>query len=103
MRIVSGMTTRQEVQKTAKDRSMATGPYPLRVTKRPVILEGSWSGGRYNTWTVGHRVIIMQSDGTEVPCCTSPHGHKARHTLIACGTARVAALNEAAGIPEEAR
>lgn len=84
-----------------KDRSMATGPYPLRAYRRPVVLEGA--GGARTRRVVGHHAIIHQSDGTDVPCCTTPHGHRQESTLVACATRRVAELNDAAGIPEAVR
>lgn len=87
----------------SKDRSMATGPYPTRVVKRPVVIEGSWSGGSYRTHIAGHFLLIVLSDGTEVPCCNQPHGHKKQATMVACANRAVAALNDAAGIPEAAR
>lgn len=86
-----------------KDRSMATGPYPNRVTLRDVRIESSWCGGGYNTRTVGQHAVIVMSDGSEVACCNTPHGHKRRDTLARCATAKVAKLNDAAGIPESAR
>jgi hypothetical protein len=88
---------------TTKDRSMATGPYPTRCTMRLVRVEGSWSGGAYRTRVVGQRAILTMSDGSEVECCASPNGHKKHDTLVACASAKVAELNEAAGIPEAVR
>lgn len=88
---------------TAKDRSMATGPYPLRCTMRPIKVEGTWCAGSYSTHIVGTRAIIVLSDGTEVPCCDGRNGHKVQARLIDCATNRVAQLNDAAGIPEAVR
>lgn len=88
---------------TTKDRSMATAPYPLRATRRAVVVTGSWCGGSYRSRTVGHHAILVMSDGSEVACCNSPHGHKNQATLTACATRKVAKLNDAAGIPEDVR
>lgn len=88
---------------TYKNREMATGPFPVSVTTRTVRVETTWSGGSYNTHAVGDHIVIHLSDGSEVACCDRPHGHKRREVLIRCATAKVAKLNDAAGIPEEVR
>lgn len=80
-----------------KDRSMATGPYPVRARKSPVVLE-TWCAGPIQR-TVGVHAIITLSDGSEVACCNTPHGHRTNATFTACATRRVAQLNDAAGIP----
>lgn len=82
---------------------MATGPYPSGVSMRPIRVEGAWCGGGYSTRIVGYRAIIRMSDHSEVACCEGPHGHKRQANLISCVTAKVAELNNAAGIPEAAQ
>lgn len=88
---------------TYKNREMATGPFPTSVTRRPVTVETSWSGGRYNSRTVGHRAMIQLSDGSEVACCERPNGHRSDNALKVCAALSVETLNEAAGIPAEVR
>lgn len=85
-----------------KNREMATGPFPVEFQKVPVRLEGSWSGGGYNTRVAGYAAVITLSDGTTVGC-GHPHGHKKRSTLIACATKLIDRLNDEAGIPVEVR
>lgn len=81
----------------AKDRSMATGPYPTRVLRGKV------------THTTGSRVtrityipIVVLSDGTKESCDHS-HGHTSEKALLACANKLVDRLNAAAGIPKNAR
>lgn len=87
---------------TYKNREMATGPFPVAITRRAVRVTSSCSAApEYRI--AGHHAMIRLSDESEVACCAKPYGHKQNDTLVRCATAKVAALNEAAGIPEDAR
>lgn len=87
---------------TYKNREMATGPFPVAMTRQAVRVTSSCSAvPQYRI--AGHHAMIRLSDGTEVACCDKPYGHKKNETLVHCATAKVAELNEAAGIPEGAR
>ena len=85
---------------TYRNRDMATGPFPVQVTPRRVVLEGTWSGGSYNTWVSGIQVLVTLSDGSEV-FCRHLNGHKTDQTFRDCATKLVRDLNDAAGIPRE--
>lgn len=82
---------------TAKDRSMTTAPYPMRVRAGKVIHQ---TGPRVTRIT--HVAIAVLSDGAEV-MCQHTHGHASEKALIACATKLVSRLNDAAGIPKDAR
>jgi hypothetical protein len=82
---------------TAKDRSMATAPYPTRVRAGKVIYQ---TGPRVTRIT--HVAVAVLSDGVEVMCEHS-HGHASDKALRACAQRLVNRLNDAAGIPKDAR
>ena len=80
-----------------KDRSMATGPYPTSARRGKVT---HMTGPRVTRIT--YMAVIGLSDGSEVMCQHS-HGHSSDKALVACATKLVDRLNEAAGIPKNAR
>jgi len=80
----------------AKDRSMATGPYPLRGRFDKIVHTGSCN----RVIWVGRQVVLVMSDGAEIRC-THHNGHRKNETAVACATRLVRVLNDAAGIPRD--